>query len=228
MGLHQNSGDSSWLHPLSFATQDKISAFVCTFAMELPVVCAVSGAAIGAVCDLTLMCDVRIAGEHAKFAESFAKLRIVPGDGGAWLLPRVVGWSQACEVALTGDLVDAEEAKAIGLVSLDRADEVFEQTGTVLPEARMERTLRKLDHLQKEAVRYRSIEQRMDQTGETQVSLSDPDARSMATTARMPRIVGYNVQTVVEADHHLIVAHEVTMLGFDRDALSMMCGFERL
>lgn len=108
------------------------------------------------------------------------------------------------------------------LGELDRADEVFEQTGTVLPEARMERTLRKLEHLQKEALRYRSIEQRMDETGETQVSLSDPDARSMATTARMPRIVGYNVQTAVEADNHLIVAHEVTMLGFDRDALSMM------
>jgi transposase len=108
------------------------------------------------------------------------------------------------------------------LGELDRADAVFEQTGTVLPEARMERTLRKLEHLQKEAVRYRSIDQRMDETGETQVSLTDPDARSMATTARMPRIVGYNVQTAVEADHHLIVAHEVTMLGFDRDALSMM------
>ncbi|MEP2757813.1 MAG: IS1182 family transposase [Hyphomicrobiales bacterium] len=108
------------------------------------------------------------------------------------------------------------------LGELDRADEVFEQTGTVLPEARMERTLRKLEHLQKEALRYRSIKQRMDETGETQVSLTDPDARSMATTARMPRIVGYNVQTAVEADNHLIVAHEVTMLGFDRDALSMM------
>jgi len=54
------------------------------------------------------------------------------------------------------------------------------------------------------------------------VSLSDPDARSMATTARMPRVVGYNVQTVFEAEHHLIVAHEVTMHGYDRDALSMM------
>lgn len=106
------------------------------------------------------------------------------------------------------------------LGELDRADEVFEQTGTVLPEARMERTLRKLEHLQKEAVRYRSIERRMDETGETQVSLTDPDARSMAKTARMPCIVGYNVQTAVEADNHLIVAHEVTMLGFDRDALS--------
>ncbi|MEP2027157.1 MAG: hypothetical protein ABJI96_00450 [Paracoccaceae bacterium] len=82
--------------------------------------------------------------------------------------------------------------------------------------------MRKLEHLQKEAVRYRSIEKRMDETGETQVSLTDPDARSMATTARVPRIVGYYVQTAVEADHHLFVRHEVTMLGFDRDALSMM------
>jgi len=62
----------------------------------------------------------------------------------------------------------------------------------------------------------------MDDTGETQVSLSDPDARSMATTPRMPRVVGYNVQTAVEAENHLIVAHEVTMHGYDRDALSMM------
>ncbi|MEP1933968.1 MAG: IS5/IS1182 family transposase, partial [Roseibium sp.] len=65
--------------------------------------------------------------------------------------------------------------------------------------------MRKLEHLQKEAVRYRSIEKRMDETGETQVSLTDPDARSMATTARVPRIVGYYVQTAVEADHHLFV-----------------------
>ena len=108
------------------------------------------------------------------------------------------------------------------LRELDRADEVLEKTGTALPEARIERASRKLAHLQKEATRYRSIEERMNATGETQVSLSDPDARSMATTARMPRIVGYNVQTAVEAGNHLIVAHEVTMLGYDRDALSMM------
>ena len=73
------------------------------------------------------------------------------------------------------------------------------------PEARMERALKKLDHLQKEAVRFQSIDrtQRMDKTGETQVSFSDLDARSMATTARMPRIVGYNVQAAFEADSHL-------------------------
>lgn len=92
----------------------------------------------------------------------------------------------------------------------------------MLPEARMERTLRKLEQLKKEAVCNRSIELRMEEIGETQVSLTDPAARSMATTARMPRIVGYTVQTAVEADNHLIVAHEVTVLGFDRDAISMM------
>ncbi|MFU8863215.1 MAG: crotonase/enoyl-CoA hydratase family protein [Rhodobacterales bacterium] len=86
-------------------------------ALDIPVIAAVNGPAIGAGCDLTLMCDLRIAGESAIFAESFVKLGIVPGDGGAWLLPRVVGFSKACEMALTGDPVDAQEARAIGLVS---------------------------------------------------------------------------------------------------------------
>lgn len=86
-------------------------------ALDIPVIAAVNGPAIGAGCDLTLMCDLRIAGESALFAESFVKLGIVPGDGGAWLLPRVVGFSKACEMALTGDAVKADEARAIGLVS---------------------------------------------------------------------------------------------------------------
>lgn len=118
----------------------------------------------------------------------------------------------------------AEIDAAIGryLAELDRADEVQETTGIALPEARIERATRKLAHLRKEAARYRAIEDRMEATGETQVSLSDPDARSMATTARMPRVVGYNVHSVVEAEHHLIVAHEVTMHGYDREALSLM------
>lgn len=108
------------------------------------------------------------------------------------------------------------------LAELDRADEVLEKTGSTVPTARLERAGRKLAHLRKQSVRFRAVEQRMDATGETQVSLSDPDARAMATTARMPRVVGYNVQTVVEAEHHLIVAHEVTMHGYDRDALPAM------
>src|SRR5690606_38040896 len=57
-------------------------------ALEVPVVAAVNGPAIGAGCDLVCMCDVRLAGESAKFAESFVKLGIIPGDGGAWFLPQ--------------------------------------------------------------------------------------------------------------------------------------------
>jgi enoyl-CoA hydratase/carnithine racemase len=85
--------------------------------LEVPVIAAINGPAIGAGCDLVCMCDIRIASENAKFAESFVKLGIVPGDGGAWLLPRVVGFSKATEMALTGDLLTAEEALACGLVS---------------------------------------------------------------------------------------------------------------
>jgi enoyl-CoA hydratase/carnithine racemase len=86
-------------------------------ALEVPVIAAVNGPAIGAGCDLACMCDVRIAAESARFAESFVKLGIVPGDGGAWLLPRVIGFSRASELALTGDMLNAAEALACGLVS---------------------------------------------------------------------------------------------------------------
>jgi enoyl-CoA hydratase/carnithine racemase len=85
--------------------------------IEVPVIAAVNGAAIGAGCDLACMCDIRIAAQSAKFAESFVKLGIVPGDGGAWLLPRIVGFSKASEMALTGDVIDAAAALACGLVS---------------------------------------------------------------------------------------------------------------
>lgn len=84
---------------------------------EVPIIAAVNGPAMGAGCDLACMCDLRIAAESARFAESFVKLGITPGDGGAWLLPRVVGFAKASEMALTGDPLSAAEALACGLVS---------------------------------------------------------------------------------------------------------------
>lgn len=84
---------------------------------EVPVIAAVGGPAIGAGCDLALMCDMRVASTAAKFAESFVKLGIIPGDGGAWLLPRAVGLARAAEMAFTGDAIDAATALEWGLVS---------------------------------------------------------------------------------------------------------------
>lgn len=85
--------------------------------LDVPTIAAVNGAAIGAGCDLACMCDIRIASEKAKFAESFVKLGIIPGDGGAWLLQRIVGYSRAAELSFTGDTIDAAAALACGLVS---------------------------------------------------------------------------------------------------------------
>lgn len=87
------------------------------FNMEVPVIAAVNGPAIGAGLDLACMCDIRIASDQASFAESFVKLGIIPGDGGAWLLPRIVGLSRAAEMSFTGMTLDAATALQWDLVS---------------------------------------------------------------------------------------------------------------
>lgn len=87
------------------------------YKLEVPIIAAVNGAAFGAGCDLACMCDIRIASANALFAESFIRVGIVPGDGGAWLLPRAVGMSKAAEMSFTGEAITAEEALQCGLVS---------------------------------------------------------------------------------------------------------------
>ncbi|MEQ9452815.1 MAG: crotonase/enoyl-CoA hydratase family protein [Pseudomonadales bacterium] len=87
------------------------------YALNVPVIAAVNGPAVGAGCDLATMCDIRIGSTRAMFAESFVKLGIIPGDGGAWFLPRAVGYSNACKMAFSGDPVKAEDALAMGLMS---------------------------------------------------------------------------------------------------------------
>ncbi|OBA92061.1 enoyl-CoA hydratase [Mycolicibacterium fortuitum] len=85
--------------------------------LEVPLIAAVNGAAIGAGCDLAMMCDIRIASERASFAESFVQLGLIPGDGGTWFLPRAVGYARAAEMTFTGERIDAATALEWGLVS---------------------------------------------------------------------------------------------------------------
>lgn len=92
-------------------------------AIEIPVIAAVNGAAYGAGCDLAMMSDLRLAARSATFAENFVKVGIIPGDGGAWFLPRVIGWARASELALTGEPITAEKALDWGMVSAVHDDE---------------------------------------------------------------------------------------------------------
>jgi 2-(1,2-epoxy-1,2-dihydrophenyl)acetyl-CoA isomerase len=82
-----------------------------------PVVAAVNGVAAGAGVSLAAACDIRIAGEDARFTQAFVKIGLVPDSGGTWLLPRIVGYARALELSITGEVIDAEAGLEIGLVN---------------------------------------------------------------------------------------------------------------
>jgi transposase len=104
------------------------------------------------------------------------------------------------------------------LSQLDTAD----RQGPTVPEAKIARLNEKIATLRQEIQRLNALNAQMMQTEDKQISLTDPDARSMATSGRGSGIVGYNVQTAVDTKHHLIVSHEVTNVGHDRSQLSHM------
>jgi 2-(1,2-epoxy-1,2-dihydrophenyl)acetyl-CoA isomerase len=87
------------------------------YGLRVPVIAAVNGPAIGLGCDVACLGDIRIASDKAKFGVTFLKLGIIPGDGGTWILPRVIGMSRASELFYTGDVIGAEQAAEWGLVS---------------------------------------------------------------------------------------------------------------
>src|SRR3979411_2179657 len=115
-------------------------------------------------------------------------------------------------------LEQIDESIARYLSQLDSAD----RQGEAVPEAKITRLNEKIATLRQEIQRLNALNAQMMQTEDKQISLTDPDARSMATSGRGSGIVGYNVQSAVDTKHHLIVSHEVTNVGSDRGQLSRM------
>lgn len=97
--------------------------------LDRPIIAAMHGAAVGAGLDMALMCDMRFAARSARFSEGYIRIGLVPGDGGSYLLPRLVGISKALELLLSGEFIDSDEALRIGLVNrVYEDDELLDRT----------------------------------------------------------------------------------------------------
>lgn len=110
------------VHRIAFTLED----------LDKPVIAAVNGAAMGAGMDMALMCDLRVCSDRARFAESYINLGVVPGDGGAYYLPRLVGSARALELLLTGEVLNAQQALELGIVNrVAPHDRLLEETFTL-------------------------------------------------------------------------------------------------
>lgn len=113
------------------------------YGLRVPVIAAVNGPAIGLGCDVACLADIRIASDKAKFGVTFLKLGIIPGDGGTWILPRIIGEARAAELFYTGEVIDAQTALDWGLVSrvvahdalLEQARSLAERIAAMPPHA---------------------------------------------------------------------------------------------
>src|SRR5690606_25408059 len=122
------------------------------------------------------------------------------------------------ERKLQARIEQTEERVARYLEDLDRSDKQADP----LPQARVKHLQKRLIAAKKQLQRFDALKERLKDSPDGQISLTDPDARSMATSGKGTGIVGYNVQTAVDAKHHLILAHEVTNQGHDRSQLAAM------
>lgn len=97
--------------------------------LEKPIIGSINGVAAGAGCGVALACDIRIASDRASFMQVFSKVGLIPDSGSTWLLPRLIGYARAYEMAITADRVSAEKALAWGLVNeVTPADQLGEIT----------------------------------------------------------------------------------------------------
>lgn len=136
------------------AYQAGIQQIPLTFSqLRTPVIAMVNGAAVGAGCDLAAMCDLRIASNEASFAETFAKVGLVPGDGGAFFLTRLIGFGKAMEMFMTCKTIAADEALKIGLINqvvlpteLKNKTEQLADTLSALPPIALQMTKKAVIH----------------------------------------------------------------------------------
>lgn len=97
--------------------------------LEKPTIAMVNGAAVGAGCDFAFACDMRVGSEKARFRNGFVKVGLIPGGGGTWLYTRLMGMGRGLEFLFTGDFLEAEEAKRIGVLNrLVSADNLERET----------------------------------------------------------------------------------------------------
>ena len=162
------------------------------YRLDVPAIAAVNGAAIGAGLDLACMCDIRLGSTRAKIAESFVNLGLVPGDGGAWFLPRIVGPQRAAEMSFSGRTVNADEALSFGLfMELCEPDDLLDHATSLARQfaAKPRRALRLAKQLLRKSA-HTPLDDFLDHCASLQANVhhgrEHADAVAQAVTAMSP------------------------------------------